>query len=168
MGNLERTYPSLLERGLRTPTFLVILRLAEGLSTEEGWAVIREYADRAITGADSSRPQYREMLSAADRGEFDILLVDDLSRLAREQVESERAIRRLEFRGIRIVATADGYDSQTKTATRKIQRTVKGLVNEMRLDELREQVRPRARRRPSTNYAQDPIGGARTAWENPA
>jgi DNA invertase Pin-like site-specific DNA recombinase len=66
--------------------------------------------------------------------------VDDLSRLARDQVESERVIRYLEFRSIRIVATADGYDSQTKTATRKIQRTVKGLVNEMRLDELREQV----------------------------
>src|SRR5438094_9820880 len=27
-GNLDRTYPSLLERGLRTPTFLVILMLA--------------------------------------------------------------------------------------------------------------------------------------------
>jgi DNA invertase Pin-like site-specific DNA recombinase len=80
------------------------------------------------------------MRSAADRHEFDILLVDDLSRLARDQVESERVIRRLEFQGIRIVATADGYDTQTKTATRKIQRTVKGLVNEMRLDELREQV----------------------------
>jgi DNA invertase Pin-like site-specific DNA recombinase len=66
--------------------------------------------------------------------------VDDVSRLARDQVESERVIRRLEFQGIRIVATADGYDSQAKTATRKIQRTVKGLVNEMRLDELREQV----------------------------
>jgi hypothetical protein len=50
--------------------------------------VIREYADRAITGADSSRPQYREMLSEADRREFDILLVDDLNRLARDQVES--------------------------------------------------------------------------------
>jgi site-specific DNA recombinase len=58
----------------------------------------------------------------------------------RDQVESERVIRRLEFQGIRIVATTDGYDSQTKAATRKIQRTVKGLVNEMRLDELREQV----------------------------
>jgi site-specific DNA recombinase len=103
-------------------------------------SLLREYADRAITGADSSRPQYREMLSAADRKEFDILIVDDLSRLARDQVESERVIRRLEFQGVRLVATADGYDSQTKTATRKIQRTVKGLVNEMRLDELREQV----------------------------
>jgi site-specific DNA recombinase len=90
------------------------LRNCRRRANDEGWAIIREYADRAITGADSSRPQYREMLSAADRSEFDILLVDDLSRLARDQVESERAIRRLEFRGIRIVATADGYDSQTR------------------------------------------------------
>ena len=48
------------------------------------------------------------MLAAAERGEFDILPADDLSRLARDQVESERAIRRLEFRGIRIIATTDG------------------------------------------------------------
>lgn len=116
------------------------LRNCRRRAETEGWLIVREYADRAITGADSSRPQYREMLSAADRDEFDILIVDDLSRLARDQVESERVIRRLEFQGVRLVATADGYDSQTKTATRKIQRTVKGLVNEMRLDELREQV----------------------------
>jgi DNA invertase Pin-like site-specific DNA recombinase len=116
------------------------LRNCRRRADAEGWLIIREYANRAMTGADSSRPQYREMLSAADRDEFDILIVDDLSRLTCDQVESERVIRRLEFQGIRLVATADGYDSQTKTATRKIQRTVKGLVNEMRLDELREQV----------------------------
>jgi transcriptional regulator with XRE-family HTH domain len=33
-GDFDRTYPSLLERGLRTPTFFVILCLAEGLSTD--------------------------------------------------------------------------------------------------------------------------------------
>ena len=30
-GDFDRTYPSLLERGLRTPTFYVILQLAHGL-----------------------------------------------------------------------------------------------------------------------------------------
>lgn len=125
-----------------TPAVLIVAgqRNCRRRADAEGWLIIHEYADRAITGADSSPPQYREMLNAADRDEFDVLIVDDLSRLARDQVESERVIRRLEFQGIRLVATADGYDSQTKTATRKIQRTVKGLVNEMRLDELREQV----------------------------
>jgi ribosome-binding protein aMBF1 (putative translation factor) len=33
-GDFDRTYPSLLERGLRTPTFFVIVRLAEGLNTD--------------------------------------------------------------------------------------------------------------------------------------
>lgn len=68
--------------------------------------------------------------------EFDILLIDDLSRLSRDQVERERVIRRLEFLRIRIIAVTDGYDSETKVATRKIQRGVKNLLNEMRLDEL--------------------------------
>ncbi|MDB6159509.1 MAG: pinR [Gammaproteobacteria bacterium] len=78
------------------------LRNCRRRADDEGWEVIREYADRAITGADRSRPQYQEMLGAAKRSEFDILLVDDLSRLARDQVESERVIRYLEFRSIRI------------------------------------------------------------------
>jgi transcriptional regulator with XRE-family HTH domain len=33
-GDFDRTYPSLLERGLRTPTFFLILSLAEGLDTD--------------------------------------------------------------------------------------------------------------------------------------
>jgi len=46
------------------------------------------------------------MLEAAARHEFDVLMVDDLSRLTRDAVECERAIRRLEFSGMRIVARA--------------------------------------------------------------
>jgi DNA invertase Pin-like site-specific DNA recombinase len=101
---------------------------------------LAQIADEAMSGADNSRPQYQAMLAAAGRGEIDILLLDDLSRLSRDQVESEQVIRRLEFHGVRIIAVSDGYDSRTKTATRKIQRGVKNLINEMRLDELREQV----------------------------
>lgn len=67
-----------------------------------------------MSGADNSRPQYQAMLAAAGRGEIDILLLDDLSRLSRDQVESEQVIRRLEFHGVRIIAVSDGYDSRTK------------------------------------------------------
>ena len=104
----------------------------------EGWAVVAEFADAAISGSDNSRPQYKAMLAAAVRGEFDVLLLDDLSRLTRDSVEQETTIRRLEFRGIRIVSTGDGYDS--KSASRKIQRGVKGLMNEIFLDDLRQKV----------------------------
>jgi transcriptional regulator with XRE-family HTH domain len=33
-GEFARTYPGLLERGLRQPTFFVILQLADGLNTD--------------------------------------------------------------------------------------------------------------------------------------
>ncbi len=104
----------------------------------EGWEVSHEYADAAISGSDSTRPQYQAMLAAASRREFDVLLIDDLSRFARDSVEQERTIRRLEFQGLRIVATSDGYDSTSKA--RKIHRQVKGMMNDIFLDDLRDKV----------------------------
>src|SRR5579859_6723586 len=107
---------------------------------EEGWQLAEHYKDEGISGATAARPAYQAMLRAASAGAFDVLLVDDLSRLARDSIEQERAIRRLEFQGRRVIAVSDGYDSTAKAAVRKITRGVKGLMNEMRLDELREQV----------------------------
>lgn len=102
----------------------------------ESWSVVATFADAAISGSDNTRPQYLAMLAAASRAEFDVLLLDDLSRLARDSVEQEKTIRRLEFMGIRIIATSDGYDSESKA--RKVHRGFKGLMNEIFLDDLRE------------------------------
>jgi site-specific DNA recombinase len=104
----------------------------------EGWEVVTTFTDAAMSGSDSSRPGYRSTLAAAGRKEFDILLVDDLSRLSRDSIEAERTIRKLEFQGVRIIAVSDGYDSTSKA--RKIQRGFKNLMNETFLDDLRERV----------------------------
>jgi site-specific DNA recombinase len=85
---------------------------------------------------DASRSEYRARLEAANRREFDLLVVDDLSRSARDSVEQERSIRRLEFQGVRTVATSDGYYSESKA--RKAQCGFKGLMNEIFLDDIRE------------------------------
>ncbi|MEP7314196.1 MAG: recombinase family protein, partial [Pseudomonadota bacterium] len=102
----------------------------------EGWELLAHYKDEGISGSTTERPGYQAMLAAAEGRQFDVLVVDDLSRLSRDQVESERMIRRLEFRGIRIIATSDGYDSQSKS--RKVQRGVRGLMNELYVDDLRD------------------------------
>jgi site-specific DNA recombinase len=102
----------------------------------EGWEIVATFADAAISGSDSRRPQYLKMLEAAAQREFDVLLVDDLSRLTRDSVEQERAIRRMEFQGLRIIGVSDGYDSNSKA--RKVHRGVKGLMNELFLDDLRD------------------------------
>jgi hypothetical protein len=41
---LDRTYPSLMERGLRGPSLAMLLRLADGLSVEPAWLVTETVA----------------------------------------------------------------------------------------------------------------------------
>jgi site-specific DNA recombinase len=102
----------------------------------EGWEIGKHYKDEGISGSTTARPGYQNMLKAATAREFEVLVIDDLSRLSRDQVESERVIRRLEFAAIRILSVSDGYDSQSKS--RKLQRGFKGLMNEMYIDDLRD------------------------------
>ena len=42
------------------------------------------YSDQAQSGARSDRPALAALMATAQSGEFDIVLVDDLSRLARD------------------------------------------------------------------------------------
>lgn len=108
------------------------LRYAE----RSGMAITSRFEDKAISGASKNRPGFDAMKASADRGEFDVLLVDDLSRLSRDDVEMKQVIRRFKFRRIRIIGVSDGYDSDTKGE--KIQSTMRGLMNEIYLDDLRE------------------------------
>jgi DNA invertase Pin-like site-specific DNA recombinase len=65
--------------------------------------------------------------------------VDDLSRLTRDSVEQEVALRRLEFAGVRVIGVSDAYDSAL-LASRKVTRAIRGLQNEMFLDDLSQKV----------------------------
>jgi site-specific DNA recombinase len=67
---------------------------------------------------------------------FEVLVIEGLDRLSRDMVEQERVVRRLEHRGIRIIGVSDGYDSQGDA--RKIHRTMRGIINEVYLDDLRK------------------------------
>jgi transcriptional regulator with XRE-family HTH domain len=59
VGGFDRTYPSLLERGLRTPTLSVLFRLAEALGVEPG---------RLLTLTEDHLSGDREIRSGAEPG----------------------------------------------------------------------------------------------------
>lgn len=102
----------------------------------EGLAIADVYDDKAISGAVLARPGYQAMLEAAMAGRVGVLIVDDLSRLSRDDYEMKGVIRRLTWRGVRIVGVSDGYDSERKG--HKIHAGFKGLMNELFLDDIRE------------------------------
>jgi DNA invertase Pin-like site-specific DNA recombinase len=93
------------------------------------------YADQAESGARSDRPSLSALMAAAHNGEFDVVLVDDLSRLARDNHLMLSIIAELHFDGIRVISVADGLDSNDEESTLAIQ--VRGIFNELQLRDLK-------------------------------
>lgn len=103
----------------------------------EGFKVVATHSDDGISGSTpvARRPGGTKLLADALADRFDVLVVEGLDRLSRDQVEQESIVRRLEHRGIVIIGIGDGYDS--RMGGRKIMRGVRGLINELYLDDLR-------------------------------
>lgn len=114
------------------------LRAARDRVAREGWEIVAEHRDEGISGSVpvALRAGGKALLADALAGRWQVLVVEGLDRLSREIGEAETITKRLEHRGIRIVGTADGYDSEARG--RKVMRIARGLVNELYLDDLRE------------------------------
>jgi len=98
----------------------------------QGWPDPASYSDAAISGARNDRPGYRQLLADIER--FDVLLVDDLSRLSRDSVEIAQTIRRLTFHGVRVIGVSDGTDTGRKG--HKAEVGLRGIMSELYLSDL--------------------------------
>ncbi|HKQ30559.1 MAG TPA: recombinase family protein [Burkholderiales bacterium] len=113
------------------------IRVCRARADRDNWSIVATYRDEGISGSIpvSQRRDGARMLADAFTGRFDILLMEGLDRLARDMVEQERIVRRLEHHGIRIIGVSDGYDSAS--SSRKLHRGMRGIINEVYLDDLR-------------------------------
>ena len=104
-----------------------------------GVPVVATHADEAVSGATSvaARPGGRELLAGALARRYDVLIVESLDRLSRDQVDLESVVRRLEHRGIRIIGISDGYDTLAGRS-RKLVRGIRGMIAEAYLEDLAE------------------------------
>jgi len=113
----------------------VVARWAE----RQGHVIAAEFADAAVSGANAKvrkglQVALKAVLSRPRR--FDAIAVDQLSRLSRDVGDTDAIVKQLRFSGIRVVAVAEGIDTADETT--KISVTVKSLVNELYLDDLRK------------------------------
>ncbi len=110
------------------------LRNIETYCSRLGWPMPALYQDQAISGSRNDRPGYQAMIEDAELKVFDVLLVDDLSRLSRDHIESAQTVRRLKFGGVRIIGVSDGID--TARDGYKMETGLRGLMSEFFLDDL--------------------------------
>ena len=71
---------------------------------KNGHELVRLYADEGISGTKiKRRKEFQQMMADAERGLFQMLVVKDISRMARNTVDLLQSVRRLKALGIETV-----------------------------------------------------------------
>ena len=115
------------------------LRIVERWAERHGHRIVANFSDMATSGA--SLKLLAGLQRALDQATtkpatFEAIAIDQLSRLSRDVGDTDAIVKRLRFFGIRVIAVSDNID--TAEEGMKISVTVKSLVNELYLDDLRK------------------------------
>ena len=115
--------------------------------TARGWTLAHEYRDEAVSGTRERRPALDQLVQAAQRRRFDVLVVWRLDRLGRSLRHLITLIDELQALGIAFVSLAEGIDATTPAG--RLQLHVLAAIAQFERDRIAERVRAglaRARR----------------------
>jgi site-specific DNA recombinase len=94
--------------------------LCRDVCAREGMRVVSTYEDRAISGSAAiNRPGFQDIMRAAAAGLFDVIVVEDMDRIFRDQADYHNARRSLDHLGIEI-HTATGKVGKIDGALRAL------------------------------------------------
>lgn len=110
------------------------VRVCTEKAESEKWKIVNCYTDAGISGASLIRPGVQSLISAALRGEFDIVLTEALDRLSRDQEDIAGIYKRMEFAGIKIITLSEGEISSLHIG-------LKGTMNALFLKDLADKTR---------------------------
>jgi site-specific DNA recombinase len=116
---------------------------ARRFAAVQGWEFLEEhvYTDAAMSGASLERPGIQALLSAARRRPrpFDVLLVDDSSRVSRDLADAVRLLQELKFTGVRVIYISQHIDSANEQAETLV--AVHGVVDSLYLREMAKKIK---------------------------
>ena len=81
-------------------------------AAREGWAIVHEFSDAAMSAASMLRPGLQAMLRAAQAGEVDLVLGESLDRFSRDQEDIAALFKRLAFANVSMVTLTEGIISE--------------------------------------------------------
>src|SRR5262245_42957044 len=96
------------------------LAVARRYASERCWVLLEDciFADAALTGVSLDRPGLQALRSAAAHRplRFDVLLVDDTSRVSRDLADAVRLLQDLKFAGVRVIYISQNIDRASEQA----------------------------------------------------
>ncbi len=101
---------------------------------KQGWHIVEEYSDQAISGASLLRPGIQSLIADALRGRFNVVLAEAMDRLSRDQEDIAGLFKRLAFANVRMVTLSEGDVTHLHVG-------LKGTMNALFLKDLADKVR---------------------------
>lgn len=109
-------------------------RVCQILAEKNGWTVVQEYSDQAISGASLLRPGIQSLISDAGRGRFDLILAEAMDRLSRDQEDIAGLYKRMAYFGVKIQTLSEGEVTHLHVG-------LKGTMNALFLKDLADKTR---------------------------
>ena len=118
--------------------------VARAYAGRQRWTFLDDhvYADAGVSGASlDGRSGLQRLLHAttASPPPFDVVLVDDTSRLARDTADAIRVVQQLTFAGVRVVFISQGLDTASEQAETLV--AVHGVVDQLYIRELKHKIK---------------------------
>jgi DNA invertase Pin-like site-specific DNA recombinase len=120
------------------------VRVCREYAARHEWTVLEPhiYSDEAVSGDSlERRSRIQALLRLVEQRPlpFDVVLVDDSSRVARDIADAIRIVQRLKFNGVRAIYISQGIDSANEQAETLV--AVHGLVDGLYLREMSAKVK---------------------------
>ena len=110
------------------------LRVCREFAARQGWTVVEEFTDHAISGATLLRSGFQALMRDALNQRFDVVLAEALDRFSRDQEDTAGLFKRLTFAGVNIVTLAEGDITHLHVG-------LKGTMNALFLKDLADKTR---------------------------
>ncbi len=114
------------------------IRVCRDFARRDSITILEEhiYSDEAQSGSLRTRPGLEALKKAAEAKQFDSLLVDDSSRLSRDNQYFNTLLCLFQFWGISLISVSDGLDMREEHA--KVAYQFRGIINELYLTDLKK------------------------------
>ncbi|GAA5542291.1 recombinase family protein [Brucella sp. NBRC 113783] len=110
-------------------------RMCRLRAEKEGWTVVEEYSDHAISGSSMiQRPGIQALIVDSTRGRFDMILAEALDRISRDQEDIAGIYKRMRYADVKMFTLSEGEISELHVG-------LKGTMNALFLKDLADKTR---------------------------
>jgi len=109
-------------------------RVCRAYAEKQGWQIVEEYSDHAISGASLLRAGVQALIADALRGRFQVVLAEAMDRLSRDQEDIAGLFKRMAYANVKIVTLSEGEVTHLHVG-------LKGTMNALFLKDLADKTR---------------------------